>query len=47
VAAHTVEYKHQCRVLGNDDGSPVLIVGTVTQRGDFGVFDLHVCIAVY
>ena len=41
VAAHAVEYQHQRRFFRNDNGSAVLVVLAVAERGDLCVFDLH------
>jgi hypothetical protein len=41
VPAHAVEDQHQARVFRHNDGSPILVVLTISDGGDFGVFDPH------
>ncbi len=41
VPAHAVEHEHERRVLGHDDGGTILVILTISERGDLGVFDLH------
>ncbi len=41
VTAHTIKHKHQGSVFGYDDSGAILVIRTVTQRGDLGVFNLH------
>ena len=33
--------EQQRRFLGNNDGSSILVILAVAERGDLGVFDLH------
>jgi hypothetical protein len=40
--AHAIEYQHKGRFVRDDHGSPVLIVLTVSDGGDFCIFDPHV-----
>ena len=41
VPPHAVEDQHHCRRVRDDHGRTVLVVLTVSERGNFGVFDLH------
>ena len=41
MAAHPVEYEHKRSLVGYDDGSTILVVLSISERGDLGIFDLH------
>jgi len=41
MSAHAVKDKHQSRVFGDDNSSPILIILSISERRNFSVFDFH------
>jgi hypothetical protein len=41
MTTHAIEDEHQCRLFGNNNSGAILVIFTITECGDFGVFDIH------
>ncbi len=42
VPAHAIEHQHDPRIVGYDNGGPILVILTITERGHFCVLDFHI-----